>query len=145
MTRKDAARLVRLRRLRARRRERAAAELATRTAEIAVRDGEIAATRDAESVARTVTTGDVTPAATLVLAWAHADGLARRAMGLLDDRVRALTAAEGARETLCDRWRDEQQLARLAARLGARADARMTSARDRRLDELAIRAHGRKR
>jgi hypothetical protein len=135
-------RSARLLGLRRRRREQAAADVAARGAHVATIDRAVAATRGAEAASRTFANVD---AATLVVAWAHADGLARRAMGLLDERVHALTAAEGAREALRDRWSEEQQLVRLAARRDARVEARTAHARDRRLAELVLRSHGRRR
>jgi flagellar export protein FliJ len=140
----SSSRLDRLRRFRARLRERAAAVLAGRAATLATIDHALAATRAAEDEARTLPTAGPESGATLVLAWAYADALARRASGLLDDRARAITSAEGARETLRDRHREEEQLARLAARIEARDAAGTIRARDRALDELTLWTHGRK-
>jgi flagellar export protein FliJ len=137
-------RLERLRRLHGQRREQAAAELAARAARLATVERELASTRAAEDDARAGATVREEAGTALVLAWAYADALARRAMGLLDDRARAVTSAECARETVYDRRREEEQLARLAARVVAREDARATRARDRTLDELALWSHGRK-
>jgi hypothetical protein len=131
-------------RLRMRRRALAAADLAGRAAEVAALDRELAATRAAEAAARAVPSGDV-PAAALIVAWERADWLARRATGLLDDRVRVLAAVDGARDTLWRIRRDEQQLARLAARRAARVEARAARDGERQLDDMALRSHGRRR
>jgi flagellar export protein FliJ len=137
------ARLGRLCRLRTRLREQAAAALRRQADRVTAIDRELGAVRDAEDAARLrAGQGDESGAA-LVLAWAYADGLARRATALVDDRVRAIASAERARETLRERWRQEEQLARLAARLTARADEAVAREYDRTLDELAIRSHGR--
>jgi hypothetical protein len=104
--------------VRARLRELADREVGRRTARIDAVARDLDATRAAEDAARAVPT--VTAGSAIVLAWAYADALARRAIGLLDDRVRAVTAAEGAREAGRERRRDEEQLARLAARARAR-------------------------
>jgi len=108
-------------------------------------DHELAAIRQAEDVAGIRAPAAGATGATVVLAWTYADSLARRAMGLLDDRVRAVTSAEGARETTRERRREEEQLARLAARASDRIVARTERQRARTLDELALWAHGRKR
>jgi len=137
------ARLGRLCRLRTRLREQAAAELARCAARVTAIDRDLVAVRRAEDAARARAVQGGESGAAVVSAWAYADGLARRAGALFEDRGRAVTSAEGARETLRERWRQEEQLARLTARLAARADE--TAAREyaRTLDELAIRSHGR--
>jgi flagellar export protein FliJ len=131
------ARIDRLVELGARLRERAAAELARRAAAVAAVERELVSLRDAETEARAVATNEPEAGATLVLAWAYADGLARRAMGLLDERARALTAAEGAYEEMRERRRREQELAHLAARARERDAASEERERDRALDDVA--------
>jgi hypothetical protein len=142
---RSAIRFDRLQRRWTRLRERAAAELACRTARVTAIDHDLAAIRDAEDVAGIRVPATGATGATVVLAWTYADSLARRAMGLLDDRVRAVTSAEGARETTRERRREEEQLARLAARAWGRIEERAERQRERALDELALWAHGRKR
>jgi flagellar export protein FliJ len=137
------ARLSRLCRLRTRLREQAAAELERCAARVTAIDRELGALRVAEDAARLRAAQEGGSGAALVLAWAYADDLARRASALVDDRARAMTSAEGARDTLRERWRQEEQLARLAARLTARADEAVAREHARTLDELAIRSHGR--
>jgi len=137
-------RFDRLHRLGTRLREQASTELVRRSARVTAIERELVAVRAAEDASRSgaVTAGE---SGALVLAWAHADALARRAIGLLDDRMRAVTSAEGARETARDRRREEEQLARLATRMHRRADDRVARESERTLDELALWSHGRTR
>jgi hypothetical protein len=138
-------RIERLREIGSRLRARAAVELARHAARVAAIERELASQREAEACARAVGTTGVEAEATVLLAWAYADGLARRAMGLLDDRAGALTAAEGACETVRERRRREQELARLAARAREQAAADDDRARERALDDFALWSHGRRR
>jgi flagellar export protein FliJ len=137
------ARLARLCRLRTHLREQAATELRRRVARVGAIERELGDVRDAEDEARRRASRGGESGAAVVLAWAFADGLARRASALLDDRARAITSAEGARETVRERRRAEEQLARLAARVAARADDAAAREHDRTVDELALWAHGR--
>jgi tetrahydromethanopterin S-methyltransferase subunit H len=138
-------RVGRLGRVVSRLREHAAGEAARRAQRVGAIDRALATTRAAEDAARADAAAEGETGAALVLAWAWADELARRAMGLLDDRARAVMSAEGARDTLRERCRTEQQLARLAARIAERAQAYTARDGERRIDELVLRARGRKR
>ena len=136
-------RLERLHRLRVRLRELAEREVARRAARLAAVERELADTRAAEDASRSVAAA--TSGGAVVLAWAHADALARRAVGLLDDGARAATSAEGARETVRGRLREEEQLARLAARARTRVHDETAREGAHALDALALWSHGRKR
>jgi hypothetical protein len=136
-------RIERVHRLRTALRELADRAAARAAADVAAVDRDLAATRAAEDGSRVVV--GTTSGSAVASAWAWADALRRRAMGLLDDRARTVTSAEGAYETVRDRRREEEQLARIAARarVGERDDATREDARA--LDALALWAHGRKR
>jgi flagellar export protein FliJ len=136
--------LARLVQLRTRQRRRAGAEHAEAVARVAALDREVARGQAAESAARSVAPGDHATAA-LLGASEYADAVARGLTALGDDRVRAIAAVVAARDELRARRRREEQLGRLSARRGARAAARAAHAHDRLLDELALRAHGRRR
>jgi flagellar export protein FliJ len=140
----DAHRLDRLRRLRTRLREHASEELARRVAVLAGIEAELAHVRRAEDETRAgvaATLGDGSGGA--ALAWAYADGLARRATVLAATRVRSRDAVQAARDEVRARRREEEQLDRLAERQAARAMDVARRAAATALDELALRAHGR--
>lgn len=137
------ARLARLGRLRTRLREQAATELRRRIERVGAIEHELARVRDAEDDARRLAPRGDESGAAVVLAWAYADGLGRRAGALRDERARAAASADEARAAVRDRRREEEQLARLVARAGARADEATARELGRTVDELALWSHGR--